>query len=210
MTTSKRSGRGAIVALGVAAVVVVVAVVAVLATRSDENSSAGPQTYPVQVAGTPLTELPDPPAADPAAGKIAPTLTGQSLFDGSPVTIAPNGKARLVVFLAHWCPHCRAEVPRLVEWMASAQKPADLEVVAVSTAYGQSDINTPASSWLKEEGWPTPVLADSDDSVASAAYGLNAFPFLVVTGPDGAVKARISRELSVEQLTAFVTGALGT
>ena len=31
-------------------------------------------------------------------------------FDGTPVEIAPDGKAKLVVFLAHWCPHCRAEV----------------------------------------------------------------------------------------------------
>ena len=33
-------------------------------------------------------------------------------FDGAPLTIAPTGKPMLVVFLAHWCPHCNAEIPR--------------------------------------------------------------------------------------------------
>jgi hypothetical protein len=55
---SKRSGRGALIALGIAAVVVIAAVIAVVATRSDD-ASAGPQTFPVQVTGTPLPADPD-------------------------------------------------------------------------------------------------------------------------------------------------------
>jgi thiol-disulfide isomerase/thioredoxin len=180
----------------------------VLVTRSDD-SSAGPQTFPVQISGPPIPSLPNPPTADPAFGMIAPTLTGQSLFDGSPLTIAPNGKPRLVVFVAHWCPHCQREVPVLVDWMASSQKPADLDVVAVSTAYNQANVNKPASDWLQRENWPTPVLADSDSDSAAQAYGLSAFPYLVVLGPDGTVKARATGEMTAEQLTAFVTKGLG-
>jgi len=207
----RRSGSGAYVALIVAAVVVVIAVVAVIVTRSDssDDSNAGPQTYPVQVTGTALPKLPDPPAADPAIGSPAPTLTGQSLFDGSPMTIAPGGGTpKLLVFVAHWCPHCQREVPVLVQWMASGQKPADLNVVAVSTANDLSDVNSPASAWLQREHWPTPVMADSDDNAAAQAYGLPAFPYLVVLGPDGTVKARVTGELTADQLTTFVTTAL--
>ena len=50
-----------------------------------------------------------------------PTLTGQSLFDGSAMTIAPTGKPMAVVYLAHWCPHCQAEVPRIVELAEGGQ-----------------------------------------------------------------------------------------
>jgi len=199
------------VALAVAAVVVVIAVVAVLVTRSGGggDSNAGPQTYPVVVTGTALPTMPDPPKADPAIGQAAPTLAGQSLFDGSPLTITPGGGTpKLVVFVAHWCPHCQREVPLLVQWMASPQKPADLDVVAVSTADNLSDDNSPASAWLQRENWPTPVMADSSDNTAAEAYGLPGYPYLVVLGPDGTVKARTSGEMTVDEITQFVNKAL--
>ena len=209
----KRSGSGAYVALIVAAVVVVAIVVAVVVTRSgdsSDNAAAGPQTYPVTVTGDALVRMPES-GTDAAIGKVAPTLTGQSLFDGTPLTIDPGeGKAKLVVFVAHWCPHCQREVPVLVKWMASGDKPADLDVVAVSTANGLSDENSPASAWLQRENWPTPVLADNDANAAAEAYGLPGYPYLVVLGPDGTVKARTSGELSTADLNTFITNALAS
>ena len=210
----KRSGSGAYVALIVGAIVVVVAVIAVLVTRSGDTSNnsaaAGPQTYPVTVTGQPLVKMPDS-GTDAAIGKVAPTLTGQSLFDGSPLTIAPaDGRAKLVVFVAHWCPHCQREVPLLVQWMSSGQKPADLDVVAVSTANGLSDENSPASAWLQRASWPTPVMADSSSNTAAEAYGLPSYPYLVVVGADGTVKARTTGEMTTDEITAFVNKALGS
>ena len=63
---------------------------------------------------------------------MIPTLTGQSLFDGSDMTIAPTGKPQAIVFLAHWCPHCQAEVPRIVA-LAKAGKLDGIDVVGVAT-----------------------------------------------------------------------------
>ena len=155
------------------------------------------------------SNMPAAPAADPGLGQPAPTLTGQSLFDGTPMTITPGGgQAQLVVFVAHWCPHCQREVPVLVKWMASGQMPADLKVVAVSTANDLSDVNSPASAWLQRENWPTPVMADSSDNTAAEAYGLPGYPYLVVLGPDGTVKARTSGEMTVDEITQFVNKAL--
>jgi thiol-disulfide isomerase/thioredoxin len=196
-----------LIALVIAAVVVVVAVVAIVVTRSD-NASAGPQTYPVQVTGTPLPTYPDPPAVDPAVGKVVPTLKGQSLFDGSPMTIAPDGKKHLVAFVAHWCPHCQRDVPIMVQWMASGKKPADLQVEAVATGTNDTLPNYPPSSWLKKADWPTPVMADSSDFTAANAYGLPSYPFLVLFGPDGTVKARTTGEFTEAQLEDFVSKAL--
>jgi cytochrome c biogenesis protein CcmG/thiol:disulfide interchange protein DsbE len=209
-TAAKRSGRGALIALGIAAVVVIAAVIAVVATRSDD-ASAGPQTYPVQVSGTPLATYPEQAGGtDTAIGQTAPTLTGQSLFDGSPVTITPGGGSpQLIVFVAHWCPHCQREVPVLVDWLNSTQKPADLKVTAVSTSYNTSSENSPASTWLSKAKWPTPVLADSNNDDAASAYGLRYFPYLVVLGPDGTVKGRTTGELTTDQITQFVNGSLG-
>jgi thiol-disulfide isomerase/thioredoxin len=201
---------GATIALAVAAVVVVVAVIAVLVTRSSNSANAGSQTYPVTVGGAALPVMPDSTSAstpDPGVGLAAPKLTGQSLFDGSPMTItAGGGRRKLVVFVAHWCPHCQREVPVLVQWMNSGQKPADLDVVAVSTANNRSDVNSPASAWLQREKWPTPVMADSGDDTAANAYGLPAYPYLVLLDGNGKVTARTSGELTVDQLNSFVKG----
>jgi thiol-disulfide isomerase/thioredoxin len=196
------------IALVIAAVVVVIAVVAVVVTRSSGDASAGPQTYPVTVTGSPLPVMPDSTSTpDPAIGLLAPTLTGQSLFDGSSMTIAPGGgHPMLVVFVAHWCPHCQREVPLLVQWMNSGQKPADLNVVAVSTANNLSDVNSPASSWLKREKWTTPVMADSSDNTAAQAYGLPGYPYLVLLDANGKVTARNSGEMTIDQINSFVKG----
>jgi len=53
---------------------------------------------------------------DSTLGLIAPTLNGHA-FDGSNLSVTPgDGKPYMIVFLAHWCPHCNREVPRLIEW----------------------------------------------------------------------------------------------
>jgi thiol-disulfide isomerase/thioredoxin len=52
-------------------------------------------------------------ADDTACGMTAPILVGQD-FDGETVRIdAASDGPTMVVFLAHWCPHCNAEVPRI-------------------------------------------------------------------------------------------------
>src|SRR5215207_9737480 len=135
-TAPPRQRSGPLLAVVIGAVVVVAAIVAVVVANrgSDGSNDAAPndqQTRPVQVAGTALPRLADS-GADPAIGTKAPALTGQS-FDGSPVVVTPGQRPTLLVFVAHWCPHCRAEVPRLVQWLTSPQTPSGLDVVAVST-----------------------------------------------------------------------------
>jgi hypothetical protein len=44
-------------------------------------------------------------AQDPAVGITAPTVIGEDL-EGSPLTIGPDERAKIIVMLAHWCPHC--------------------------------------------------------------------------------------------------------
>ena len=46
-------------------------------------------------------------AEDPAVGMTIPTVTGTD-FDGNDITITgDDGKAKVIVFVAHWCPHCQ-------------------------------------------------------------------------------------------------------
>lgn len=175
---------------------------------SDDGADGGTslqETAAVEVTGAALPRL-DDPSADPAVGQAAPTVTGVS-FDGSPVTLAPQGEAQLIVFVAHWCPHCQAEVPVITEWLADNGDPEGVELRAVSTGVNAAAPNYPPSAWLEEEGWPIPTLIDEPDSVAANAYGLSAFPFFVAVNDQGQVVARISGELTVAQLEALVAAA---
>jgi thiol-disulfide isomerase/thioredoxin len=192
--------------IGLGAVVVVALVVAVIASRggSDEATDV-PQTQPVTVTGNPLPALPDS-GTDPAVGTVAPTLAGKS-FDGSAVDIAPDGTGKLVLFVAHWCPHCQREVPLLVDHLKTTKLPAGVELVTVATATTDTRPNYPPSTWLDKEGWTAPVLADDADGTAAQAYGLPGFPYLVALDKDGKVVGRITGEFPVETFDQLAQAA---
>jgi thiol-disulfide isomerase/thioredoxin len=160
----------------------------------------------VTISGEDLPALPDTgqllPAAgeDPAVGLAAPKLVGQS-FDESEVVIDPSdGTPKMVVFLAHWCPHCQAEVPLLQEWIASGDVPEGLEIYAVSTGVDSSRPNYPPSNWIASEGWEPQVLLDDDAQTAAKSWGLTGFPYVVMLDADGNVWQRGSGEIPVEDL----------
>lgn len=148
---------------------------------------------------------------DPALGKTAPTLQGYSLA-GAPINIQPgaNGKPTLVVFLAHWCPHCNAEVPRLNEWRDKGLVPADLRVVGVTTSSRKDQANWPPSNWISDMKWQFETMADSEENDAAFAYGVDGFPFMVLVNGEGKVVSRHSGEMEVNQIQEFISKGLAT
>jgi thiol-disulfide isomerase/thioredoxin len=127
--------------------------------------------------------------------------------DGSEVTIgAPSSGPALVVFLAHWCPHCQVEVPVLVD-LAATGALDDVRIVGVLTATNPDAPNHPPVAWLEREAWPGEIVLDDDQSTAGAAYGVAGYPFLVVLDDEGRVTARASGELPAAQVLALVDTA---
>ena len=191
--------------------VAILAVVAIFLTRGDDDGSgdgasgeAVQEQGPVEVGGAALPPYPQvqgfvaPADQDPAVGQTPPTLTGEG-FDGQRVVIDPaDGTPKVVVFVAHWCPHCQAEVPVLQNWIDEGNLPDGVEVHTVSTAVTQDRPNYPPSAWLDREGWTSPVLLDDPDATASTAWGLRSFPYLVFIDSDGKVTARATGELPPE------------
>jgi thiol-disulfide isomerase/thioredoxin len=165
------------------------------------DAVAAAEFQPVEAEGEMLVQLEDPDN-DPARGKIAPVVNGFG-FDGAPLTIAPTGKPMLVVFLAHWCPHCNAEIPRLIEWKDSGAMPADLGVVGVSTGARDDAPNWPPSQWVVDKAWPWPVMADNEDQSAAVAFGVSGYPGLILLNGDGKVLARRSGEAGIDELKAW-------
>jgi thiol-disulfide isomerase/thioredoxin len=69
---------------------------------------------------------------DPAVGMTAPVLRGAS-FDATPVFFGGDGKATLVVFVAHWCLHCQRELPVLASWLEDGKLSPSVSLSVVST-----------------------------------------------------------------------------
>lgn len=159
---------------------------------------------PPAISGTPLPGFPGSGAADPAAGQPAPEVTGTD-FEGTPVSIKADGRPKVLLFLAHWCPHCQREVPVVQAWANAGGVPAGVDVMAVVTSIDPSAPNYPPDAWLEREGWTSPVIVDPSNTVAEA-YGLTAFPFWVFVGPDGTVRARLIGELTAPDLEAAIRG----
>jgi thiol-disulfide isomerase/thioredoxin len=192
---------------GLAVVVVIAIVVAVVAGSGGDSADATKyEIAPVKVSGTSLPDFDREQTPDPAVGETIPTLQGKSVYDGGAVTIGPDSgddEPQMIVFLAHWCPHCQAEVPRIVE-LAKDGSLDGVKVSAVATSTSEEAPNYPPSSWLKDEDWPFPVMADNANGAAARAYGLTSFPFFVLVNADGTVAGRGSGEIAPEQIKANI------
>ncbi len=214
-----------VLAAGALVVVLVVAVAVVALTRGDDDvevSAGGDGAAAAAVAGDvafgPVTVEGEALAPysgtgeDPAVGQPAPTLTGIDP-SGDPVTVDPGADGPMVVsFLAHWCPHCQAEVPRLVDLADAAGEVDGVRLAAVTTSSSPDRPNFPPGEWLASEDWPGPVMVDSEAEAgqlptAAAAYSEDGFPFLVAIDADGDVVARESGEMDEDGLRAFIDQA---
>lgn len=185
-----------IVGGAVVVVVTLAALAAIMLSSSPSPDVAEPASAPIAVAGTALPELADP-ASDPAVGAEVPALSGTDL-SGAAIRIGPDDGPMAIVVLAHWCPHCQAEVPVLVDYLASTGMPDGIRIVGVSTAIDAVRPNYPPSAWLEREGWTVPTLVDDASSSALSALGLTSFPGFVFVGADGTVVQRSTGEMPIQ------------
>jgi cytochrome c biogenesis protein CcmG, thiol:disulfide interchange protein DsbE len=194
-------------ALGVIALVAVIAVIVVASSGGgNDEVSTGPaaefETAPgLTVDGTSLPAF-EAGTRDTAVGMTAPTLESVD-FAGKPATAGgATGSPYALVFLAHWCPHCQAEVPRLVD-LAQGGRIAGVDVIGIPTGTTDQAPNYPPSEWLAREDWPFPDLLDTANRKAAAAYGLTSYPFFTFVDAQGKVVGRTSGEVASDDLEAI-------
>jgi cytochrome c biogenesis protein CcmG/thiol:disulfide interchange protein DsbE len=207
----------------VIAAIAIAAVVAIVLPGASTQSGGASSSVPPSVSGAAASgsatasgqpvitgvSLPEFKGAtgDPAVGMPAPQVRGSD-FDGMPVAIENDGRPKVVLFLAHWCPHCQREVPLVQDWVDSGAVPDGVDLLSVATSIDPAASNYPPDAWFQREGWTVPVIVDPTNSVASA-YGLSAFPYWVFIGPDGAVRARTVGELPIANLETVIRGLTG-
>jgi thiol-disulfide isomerase/thioredoxin len=196
----------------IAAVIAIAAIVAISASSKKDSAAVGSlqEFSEVTVTGDVLPAFDEAANPGPAVGMLAPVLSGKG-FTGNVVTTDSTGTPTLLVFLAHWCPHCQREVPLLVEWEKSGDMPSGIDILAVATGTDSANPNYPPSEWLAFENFPAtwPVLADSKDAVGADAFGLSGYPYFVLVGGDGKVLWRSSGEVPMDELTATILALTG-
>lgn len=174
--------------------------------------SDGQELATVTIAGEALPPLPggvqvSDSSNDSAVGQLAPTLTGTD-FTGQTVEIGPGGSAKMVMFLAHWCPHCQREMPVVVQLIEDGKLPSGIEVYAVSTAVDLSRGNPP-SGWFSAEEWSGSIVRDDADNSAFSAYGGAGFPYVVYLDSQNRVLTRTAGEFgpdAIEDLWLAIVG----
>jgi thiol-disulfide isomerase/thioredoxin len=212
--SNSSSGRGKFIVGAIIAIVIGgAAIVAISSSGSDSASTSGSisEFSDITVSGEALPSFDSvSTATDTAIGLPAPVVSGKG-FTGTEITTDGAGTPTLLVFLAHWCPHCQREVPLLVEWEKDGKTPTGVDVIAVATGTDPANPNFPPSEWLAREEFPAlwPVIADSADKKAANAFGLSGYPFFVLVDAQGKVFMRLSGEVPMDQLTEIINQMIG-
>jgi thiol-disulfide isomerase/thioredoxin len=171
---------------------VVVAVALVLAGGGESDGGTENRTAFGTVSVVGETLPPYASGADGAVGMPAPSIQGDDF------TFTPGQRPTVLVFLAHWCPHCRNEVPVLQAIVDEGLVPEGLSVVGVATSTNSTQVNYPPGAWLEREGWSSPLIFDDQRNSAAEAFGVTSFPFWTVVGSDGVVSGRLAGEIGRE------------
>lgn len=156
------------------------------------------ETAPITFEGFPADIVPEL-----APGAVVPGFSGTAM-DGSAFEWTPGSAPTVIVFLAHWCPACQNEVDEMTHWLDEGnQLPAGVDFFGVSTLVNPDRDNYPPSQWLRDEGWPFPVLLDDTDSVLSAVFRLSGTPFWVVINHEGRLVFWDSGQISPDDLVGL-------
>jgi len=186
---------GGVVGLGL---IVLLALSIASEPEIDESIGFGEPT----VDGDPLPFFADPSAGDPTLGFTAPTVSGAD-WDGNNVSIEPDGRPKIVMFVAHWCSHCQREVPVVQDWVDTGGAPDDVDLYSVTVFTDSLRPNWPPQEWLEEEGWTTPVIMDDEAGSLIEAYGVRGTPFYIVLDGDNTNLGRFSGEVGINGLEAM-------
>ncbi len=174
--------------------------VAALDSRLAAGAAAGASPTAVVAQGADGSLPPFQDSTNDAAVLNAMTIAnirGPEYYTGAEASFDPSdGKARVWMVWAHWCPYCQAELPELKEWYpANAARFPNVELVTVTSAIDDTRDN-PLIPYLDSEQFPFPVIVDDTGAVAQL-FGTTAFPFWAVTDAEGTVVLRVAGALDI-------------
>ena len=137
---------------GVVGLALIVLLAVAIAGEEEADASIG-FGDPV-VTGDPLPVYNSASPTDLVVGLAAPETVGAD-WEENEVRIEADGRPKIVLFLAHWCPFCQAEVPVVQDWLDAGNLPDDVDIYSVATQTDRLRPNWPPQEWLEDEGWRT-------------------------------------------------------
>lgn len=199
------------IVLGLIMAIAVLVLVVTSGGGSKSSSNAGQRAFStISTTGASLSRYTGS-GTDSAIGKDAPIIKGTDV-NKNPISIGgPSDKPTMVLFVAHWCPHCQAEIPRLTAYLKQhGGVPTNVRLATVATSSSTSRPNYPPAAWLTREKWPVPALLDDEVSSALGAYGAGGFPFFVELDKNGKVVMRMSGEIATSEFGADLKSLAAT
>ena len=188
--------------IGGAIVLVLGLAVAIGVSLVDEPLDGNLPEGETTISGDVLPEYAGENDINVSVGLQAPSFSGPDQ-NSEIISLEKNGKSKILLFLAHWCPHCQAEVPVVQEYIDTFGLPADVEVIGILTSIDRSRDNYPPHDWLVKEGWSEIQIYDLDREIGTA-YGLNAFPYWVTLDKELKVVNRVTGRLTPDQITVLI------
>ena len=128
-------------------------------------------------------------------------ISGTEYYSGQEVSYTPaDGKARVYMVWAHWCPYCQQDLDVLNTWYAAnkASYP-NTELVTVTTFMDETRGN-PLEPYLQQMQFPFPVLMDESQRLTFELGNSGSVPYWLFVGPDGAVLGNHSGALGEESI----------
>jgi len=121
-------------------------------------------------------------------GGAAPAITKAALPGYPPVTEADllRGEVSLVNFWASWCPPCRAEHPRLMEFAREG-----VPIIGVN----YRDRARHAARYLEDDGNPFVAVAFDENGRSALDWGVTAPPETFIVNGEGTVLFRFQGPL---------------
>lgn len=184
---------GAALAVGLVAVIVVT-----MGSGGSDTLEVGAPT----VTGDALPPF-DTVDNDTSLGLSIPEVAGAD-FAGAPVSITRDGRAKVLIFFAHWCGVCQQEVPLIMDWLPGATLPEGVDLISVSTGVNRNSPNYPPSEWFTSEGWTVPLIMDDAASSVGRAFGLTAYPYFVFVDSQGRVALRLTGGLPIPRIESII------
>lgn len=135
-------------------------------------------------------------------GRMFVDFDGKNV-DGTPAKLSDyigKGKYVLVDFWASWCRPCRMEIPNLVE-LQNKFGGKNFQVLGVNVWDKEDEFKKA----LEAEGINYAQLYASENREATALYGIQGIPQIILFAPDGTI---LKRDLRGEEMKAYVAEQL--
>lgn len=144
---------------------------------------------------------------DSGSKSTIPEIHGVSIL-GKPFKIENDGRNKIILFLAHWCPHCQTEVDTFGSWIKSRGLPKDIDFYAIATANNPSQQNYPPETWLLNENWEIPTIKDTPSDNIAQLFGVTSFPFWALVDSENRLLTRLTGTFEMDEIDVILSKIL--